>query len=223
MYSQPIVIYSSWSQASLITALSAQNLAEWFKSNGYEPIEIVGLSANRMRLFRVMRHAKMDMDEPRLIVYMGHGYPNSFVGFEPSAESFLKSRLVVEGQNDDLFEGCIVHTIACETAQSLGPSMVKKGATAFFGSTEKMIVGGFEQNKEYVSDFIELFTVIPKILAEGYTTGEAYRAYREMANEMIMKYTNNPDWPNVDFYRDAMIKNYEYYKLIGDESATWRH
>lgn len=218
---QPIIIYSSWSHASLITSLAAQHLAEWYKDEGFDPIEVVGLTANKFRLRRVMRHAHMDLENPCMVSYFGHGFPQSWVGFEPAAMRFPALRVVTEGVNDGLFADCIVHTIACETAQSLGPSMVEKGAITYFGSTEEMFVAGFEENEQYIDDFVDVFTTIPKTLASGHTTGEAYGAYKLKAGAYIAKYRLHPNWEGVDYYCAHMQKNLNYYEIIGDSSARY--
>lgn len=221
---EPVVVYSSWSYATLVTSISSQHLSEWFKENGFNPIEVIGTSANRIRIKRVMNYIQKDVasqGEPPLIIYMGHGFPDSWVGFEPLALRHPRLRMVRKDVNDDLFKDCIVHTIACYSIRELGPSMVSKGAKAYFGSSVPMLVGDFERDRDYIKDFVDIFTIIPKLLARGYSCGDAYNEYIARCSYYITHYKNHPELVNVAFYTDAMLKNRDMYKLLGDQSARY--
>jgi len=216
---EPVIAYSSWSYATLVTSISAQNLSEWAKKRGLSPIEMVGTSANRLRVKRVMNYVQKDLPKPALFVYMGHGYPDSLVGFEPGIMNHRKLRMVVKDINDDLFCESIVHTIACYSVRELGPSMIKKGAVAYFGSTVPMLVGDFEKDKAYLPDFVDVFTTIPKQLIAGATCSEAYKRYIDRCSYYIEQYENKPNLHNVDFYIDAMKKNRDDYHMLGNGNA----
>ncbi len=221
---EPAIIYSSWTYPTLVTSISAQNLSEWFKSHGLDPIEVIGTSANRLRVKRLMNYYQKDViprGETPLIFYLGHGFPDSWVGWEPLALKRPSLRMVRKDVNDHLFKDCIVYTVACYSVRELGPSMVANGAKAYFGSTVPMLVGDFEKDRDYLPDFVCVFTTIPKLLAKGYTCGEAYEEYKKKCTEFIEEYSRHPELENINFYLDAMIKNREYYYLLGDKNARY--
>lgn len=195
-------------------------MSEWFKQRGYSPIELVGTSANRLRFHRVMNYFAKDKPKPALFVYMGHGFPDSLVGFEPVAMKHKSIRMVTK-TNDGLFKDCIVHTIACYSVRELGPDVIAKGGVAYFGSTVPMLVGDFEKDRPYLPDFSDLFTVIPKALALGKTTGEAFADYKAKCEYYINFYNEHDELKNVNFYKDAMVQNMEKYELLGNRNARY--
>jgi hypothetical protein len=217
---EPVIAYSSWSYATLVTSISSQHLSEWLKQRGFSPIEIVGSSANRLRFKRVMNYIQKDKPKPALISYQGHGFPNSLVGFEPVAMKHESLRMVTK-TNDQLLKDCIVHTVACYTVRELGPDIIAKGGAAYFGSTVPMLVGDFEKDRAYLPDFVDVFTTVPKALCMGKTTGEAFEDYRACCERHINFYNEHDELKNVDFYKDAMIQNKDKYELLGNRNARY--
>lgn len=218
---EPVIIYSGWSYATLVTSISAQHLSEWMKARGASPIEVVGTSANRLRIKRVMNYIQKEKQAGCLFSYLGHGFPRSWVGFDIGTMRHEKLHMVVMDKNDELFKNCIVHTIACYTTRELGPSMIKKGAKAYFGSTIPMLVGDFEKDRAYLPDFVDIFTCVPKALFNGATTGEAYNFYLSRCEYYIEYYEAHPELKNVEFYIEAMKQNKEKYQLLGDRNAKY--
>lgn len=215
------MIYSSWSYATLVTSLSCQRFSEWAKAHGFSPIEVVGTSANRLRFKRVMNYIQKDKPKPALLVYMGHGFPDSLVGLEPLVMKHKSLRMVVKDRNDHLLKDTICCTTACYTIRELGPSAISKGCTSYYGSSEPMLVGDFEKDRQYLPDFSDLFGVIPRALCMGKTTGEAFEEYRQRCEHYINFYNEHDELKNVNFYKDAMIQNKEKYELLGDRSARY--
>ncbi len=217
---EPVIAYSSWSYATLVTSISCQHLSEWLKERGYSPIEVVGISANRARFGRVMNYIQKDKPKPALFVYMGHGFPASLVGFEYGVMNHPKLHMVTK-TNDQLLRNCIVQTIACYSVQQLGPDIIAKGGAAYFGSTVPMLVGDFEKDRAYLPDFVDIFTTIPKALATGKTTGEAFNDYRARCEYYINYYNEHDNLQNVNFYKEAMVQNKDKYELLGDRNAKY--
>jgi len=216
-----VIVYSSFTKPTLVTSMSCQYLAEWLKARDIPVIELPGFGANWFRLSRVMNYMQEETEPPYLVVYMGHGFPKSLVGFEIGTMTFPNMQLIVEGINDDMFKDTIFVSTACWSMNSLGPSMVKKGAITFFGSTKPMLVGFDERDRMYMNDFIDVFTIIPRRLTQGDTCLQALEKYRQLCTGYIKLYSQYPEWNNVDFYRCAMYINLEYYGMIGDGDAVW--
>jgi len=218
---EPVIVYSSWSAPTLITSLSAQHLSEWFKANGFDPIEVIGTSANRVRMQRVMGYIGDSGEKKPLVCFFGHGLRNSWVGWEPLGFKIPAMRTVIAGVNDDLFKGGIVVAIACDTAVLLGHRMVEAGTLAYMGSDRPMFVGGFEMDRDYVDDFVDLFTVAQKRLALGDTAITSIQAFWQKGKEYIAEYRRHPEWENIQTYIDAMEMNIRGFQLIGEQDARW--
>lgn len=221
MTREPVIVYSSWSVPTLITSLSAQHLSEWFKANGFDPIEVIGTSANRVRMQRVMGYIGDSGETKPLVCFFGHGLADSWVGWEPLGFKVPATRTVIAGVNDDLFKGGIVVAIACDTAKLLGHRVVESGALSYMGSDRAMFVGGFEMDRDYVDDFIDLFTTPQKRLALGDTAMEAIRAFWKRGQDYINEYRQHSEWANVQTYIDAMEINIRGFQLIGEQDARW--
>ena len=208
-------MYASWTPPTLITSLAAQHTIEWAKARGWRPVEMVGIGANRLRFLRAMRWLQADTQPPHLLVYMGHGFPGSWLGndFPPSPH---KPKMLAAGQNDHLLEGAICWSIACYSRRVLGPSAIDKGALAFGGSVEQMLVGGFERHRCFVPDFADTFSIAVKALLAGRTVDEALRAQQDRIRYYLGIYARHLDWPGVKDYIDAMRMNLAHYDAIGD-------
>ena len=202
--------------------MSAQYLAEWLKKRDIPVVEMSGMGANRIRLRRVMDYVQQDTEPPHLFVYMGHGFKKSLVGFEIGALAFPKTHLVQKDVNDDQFKNTIFVSMACWSMNELGPSIVNKGALTYFGSIKPMMVGFGEDDRMYLNDFINVLTVIPRKLAQGSTTDEAFKSYQQLCKGYMDLYSQHPELKNIDKYYEAMEDNLKYYEYIGRGDVRWQ-
>ena len=107
-----------------------------------------------------------------LITITSHGIFNKI-------DDYYSSALFQTSQNDlkRVFNGKVVHFLACDTGQDLGPELVKNGCFAFFGYNENFLFpspnGNFGHLLKY---FLEPDNTIIKMLARGATTGETAKA-----------------------------------------------
>src|SRR3990167_11037760 len=76
----PVIAYSSLTPPTLITSLAAQHLTEWTKTRGWEPVELPGFGANKLRFSRTMRWVKSVTAPPHAVFYLVHGFPASLMG-----------------------------------------------------------------------------------------------------------------------------------------------
>ena len=82
-------------------------------------------------------------------------------------------------------EGRLVHLLACDTAYSLGPNLVRKGAAGFFGYAGKFEYPSGQETDEVLLSFLACDAQIDLVLAEGGTAGEAYHhAYARFDHEI---------------------------------------
>ncbi len=60
--------------------------------------------------------------------------------------------MIEKGKNEQLLNGKITYSIACEAAKSLGKAVVEKGAKSFIGYTEKFTFVHFNQQNSNFND-----------------------------------------------------------------------
>ena len=98
----------------------------------------------------------------------GHGAEDRFKGFHQGV-------LIKNGHYDKrLVDGKIVHLLACRSAYSLGPDMVRNGCLAFFGYDRDFHVLEGLDYIPYQDDFLAGDSEIDLAFAEGLKAGEVH-------------------------------------------------
>lgn len=205
-----VLVVASWHDVpTTIAAYSAVQAAQKISGKGLPVTLLVGMSATRLPLWLTL------LQPYDMIIYSGHGTKNSWVGNDPVF------RLIREDNADWLQGRIAVGVPVCLSASILGKLAVRKGAVSFFGSKDLMWAAFPEHEHNYMQDFIDCWQTIPLSLADGATTGEALREYREKCTSYIDTYRSmEGKWSLADWYADALEKNRDYYTLLGRTDAT---
>lgn len=96
-----------------------------FKSSGFMVISLEGSDDIRARFSSIARNNRVVY-----IAGVGHGSPSKYTGH--LGDTILK----VCSYNPDEVKGKVIQLLSCQTAQRLGPDMVRKGASAYAGYDE---------------------------------------------------------------------------------------
>jgi len=134
---------------------------------------------------------------PKIFYHAGHGNYNRF-----TVECRTNYIDVETGERLDDFKDKIVHLLSCETGMSLGPSLVKHGATAFLGYDEVFYYGVIEETKpdpepyttptnycDYYS-FIDCDVEVERqFLIKGKSLKQAVAVSQKKFDEYITKYS----------------------------------
>lgn len=156
-----------------------------------------------------------------LIVMNGHGNERAVAGHSNEI-------LVEVGKNEDLLKNSIVHTLACESADELGPAAIYAGCVAYVGYTEKF---EFYSDDVYLSPesniisdcvaslFLDpAYTVLAELL-KGSNSQDAHKAaqikYRDNLNQVMS--ANDPDLNHI---AASILKNFKSHICLGDSTAT---
>ena len=114
--------------------------------------------------------------DPDYLVAVGHGDEDTLTGYRgvPLLEIGHYQAADVAGR--------IVHFLACHTAATLGPDLVRKGAWAFIGYNWFVMV-----HEGIVEEFLECDTAIDEELLGGATVSQAYSRAIELFNGHIAR------------------------------------
>jgi len=190
---------------------AGDNLVSWAKLNGFSVVSLSGAAAVRGGLANTLnRYA------PRLVSYFGHGSEGSLLGFYPPGG-------LLKADNIDWLKSTPISTMACLSAKRLGPTAYNKGVPQYYGSNVLMYAAFSELEHNYLKDWIDCETILPKMLLQKQTFGMALQARRDKYTEYIKLYqVNYKEWFNADWYIQSSTSNRDLYMLIGNENGTLR-
>lgn len=188
---------------------TASHLIEWAQARGHTVLTLTGSAALRpLLVFRMLAQ------NPDLVSYFGHGTENALIG------SFIFYAMA-NPSVAPMFQETIVHTMACLSAVELGHAMIHAGSPAYFGADYYLLAAFPEPDHNYLADWKDYMTVIPKSLLDGESTGMAFERYRQRCTEYIQLYTQNlSEWANADWYIQATQQNRDRYHLIGSQTIS---
>ncbi len=157
-----LAIDSNWDvNTASASSYRRANVHSYLNGRNITVKELSGSNANAI-------DAKAAAATPGVVYITGvsHGRNDAFTGQDE--DPIFDTR----PYDASVFGGKIVHFLACNTAYLLGPSLVRDGATAFFG-----YVGAFAWPDSHTTDYAELFfdcdADIDRGLADGMTAGAA--------------------------------------------------
>ncbi len=202
--------------------IPTEYLDSWFS----KIIELVKKQENT-RLFELRKEKAnkkdlMDLIEkenPHLVIFNGHGNDELITGFNQDI-------LIQCGDNESILGGRIVHSMACESAKSLGQKCIKIGTRSFIGYMEKfnLVHLGKKSTQEQIEDPIARFFLEPAYeaivaLIEGKTSGEAYTQSQNLYRDTltILLTSNNTDYNTTIASR--LYHNFKHQVCLGDQVA----
>lgn len=151
-----------------------------------------------------------------LVTITSHGIFNKI-------DDHFSSSLFQTSQNDlkMVFKGKVVHFLACDTGQALGPKLVNNGCFAFFGYDEDFLFpapnGNFGHLLKY---FMEPDNTIVEMLANGATTGDAAKAALAAYDNSILEVTKACQDAGSS-YINFITKNKERFCYPNDNNSAF--
>ena len=114
------------------------------------------------------------------ILLVGHG----------TAQTFQDSndRVLFDDSNMDYFRNAMVVAISCETGRWLGLTAVTKGAKAYIGFTENLVIPSRTEDHNYAGDFMRTLMTIVLALLEGYTIQQTTEEFKLACLQYAAKY-----------------------------------
>ncbi|MHA1291097.1 MAG: hypothetical protein ACTSQJ_00345 [Promethearchaeota archaeon] len=186
-----------------IGTVAASELVNFCKKNNIPHKLLFGLQALRP-IFELTTMFN-DIDA---IFYYGHGVSDALLG----QHIFFK---MLDISNAGLLKDKIIYAMACHSGNKLAPKAIEKGAFSYYGHNT-WYYGAFpNEEHDYLTDWVNYVTKIPKELLNGKTTFEALYLYKETIDKYLNEYKNNKylDW---DWYFNSAKSNKDYLKLYGN-------
>lgn len=242
MNDHPFIVFPSFSEATRISSLIADNLDEWFRNEGYDTWGLEENAANPLRLRQELRnynmavngrkffplvntwlHTSPQTDRPLMLVYVGHGQDGALIGnerwgFASEFGQLLSTRpgplnlSVVNTLRD-----AIVVTIACDSLQELGPWLVERGIGAYTGCSTPIDVSLDDMDGDDVPDIVKMFSIIPQQLALGATVEDAVEAMKADARARYQACACGDE-----DYCNRLFKNIaDNYGYVGNGRLQW--
>ena len=177
-------------QAAFATAWPFRNAVNaTLIDNGFTPIVKSGPNACQGAVQQVAADPNSNI---ALIVGVGHGTFNSFLGFDrqPVFQTKIYDPMEVENK--------IVHLTACDTGDQLGPDFVTNGCIAFIGYNT--LVSWNDDTT--AASWFECDAAIDTALANGATVAEAYAAGMQKFCDMIDQLRNSNNGVGADFLQN---------------------
>lgn len=214
---RPLIICPTMTKETMLVSFAADELNKYFIKHGFSPMYLTDLRVRKGLLFRSTFLNPEFKRGQNLVIYYGHGFPDSWVGLEtPRHRLVPRTRLLVNGVNTDwIANSNYIYTMACYTMQSLGKSMVKDhGALLYGGSKSKVNFELYDSihDDEMSYDFVEVFNSFPIALAHGLTIGQAIEVFYKTIDEYLRRYERSGE-----LNTNELMKN-QYYglKIIRD-------
>jgi len=207
-----LLVAPTFDVPTTLSAIAASELTSFLQEHKYPFYMLSGLLPGRWYFETFLKMHK----DVNALFYLGHGSEDRLYG----AEVFWA---MLDTKNDDLVQGLICWNMACLSGQQLGPDAIKKGARAWFGHLV-LYNGAFpDESHNYTQDWIDYVTLVPKLLVQGMSCGDAFDAYKARLARYLSQYkefAQNPDrYPNADWIVTTTQSNLEYARLFGDPNA----
>lgn len=189
------------------------------KSRSYQDVEFFDIRKERVN--RKDFEAFIEEKKPRLIIIHSHGTSDSILDFKMEA-------LVKVNENEEIFNGKIVHSMACETGKILAERCVEIGTVAYIGYSQKFRFwgSGYETNKG--DDPVAAFTLDPAFevvmaLIEGDSVERAIARSQEMARTNLRRLTTTSllSAQDRDDVMSALFHNTRTQVSFGDKTAVF--
>lgn len=146
------------------------------------------------------------------VFYYGHGDEDKL------GDWLLPIIGLIDEKNIGLFKDTIFYTMACLSGVSLAETSIKKGVKSYFGHMIRYFafVERYDLKRDFLQDWIDLVTYIPKQLILGDSTGIALMKYDRFANQLYARYLSLDKELNLGL----LYKNALHLELFGSRTAT---
>lgn len=181
------------------------------EERGFKVFDLAKSKANKENFISYMKS-----HNPKFVILNGHGSSNKIFGYKDEV-------LVEEKKDEDILNGKIVYTIACEAAKSLGWSAVGKGCLCFIGYKERFTFFIDERSlsrptKDRIAESFFISTNrIPVSIVKGNDCGEAVERAREEFKKQIIRWRQSSE-AEAPFIINALLTDLVSLTLIGNES-----
>ena len=144
------------------------------------------------------------------IIGVGHGSPSEFCGHN--------NQVIMDTLSIPSVKGKVVILISCETAQALGPELIKAGAASYIGFKDDLVwVVDADLASTPWSDKLGASVMMPitncvNAILDGKTTGNAF-------NTMQEHFSRNAEVEEDDLIRSCINFNKKNAVLLGDPEA----
>ena len=130
----------------------------------------------------------LQREDPIFFFGVGHGNVNIY-----TVECTLPYMRVCDSRTAAM-SGRVVHLNSCLTAQQLGPDLVNKGATAYYGNYEEfyLLVGEPPCSSKCMTTVFDAEYAVERSLFSGRTTGQAQQDRLRAYDDEIAYWTTGP-------------------------------
>ena len=152
-------------------------------ANQHDFIHLDQDRANRKETLSVLNKRNID-----LVLFNGHGSDEAIEG---------QDEIIFNIDDVDLLKDKTVHTLACQTAKTLGPAAKHSGVKDYIGYDEDFIViyqegkVGHPEDDETAALFLDPAFAVQDCLLTGKTGSEAVDAGKEAFKRSILKALNS--------------------------------
>jgi len=193
--------------ATYLGHLALRHAVDYFKDKGYDVDDLVGDKAIREDVLRSLRTR-----DPIFLFGVGHGNETTFTGQ-------YHDKIFWKCDSSDL-SGRVVYLLSCITAAELGPDAVNKGCRCYIGYDKEFVWGQINSSIDPLEDevgkaFYEPVLELLYKLADGATTGEAFKASIDKWNEWINYWARQPGAVAAEVLI-WLVWDRDHQKLIGD-------
>jgi len=172
-----VLVAPSHDTPTYFTAVMAKAMEEYAERRGHSIATLYGARAVRRYFERTARNADV-------IVYIGHGVKNKWVGQLPQGQR----KALLNRDNIKTLNGKAVIAIACWGA-TLGNIAVMSDARTYIGWDNVVYIGGLERGRNYVKDFAHTFYELIFDIADGRTPRVAVDDYKMLCSHYEDVYT----------------------------------
>jgi len=205
-----LVVRPDFEVATYLGSLALQHIVDYIRLRGLTLEDLRGDNAVRDKVLESL--SRLD---PIWCILLGHGNATTYTG-----QNF--DRIFWECNSSELRDR-VVYALSCITAARLGPDAVDKGCRTYIGYSEEFI---WTQEApvdpladRYGRSFFEPVLELLYRLADGATTGEAFKASIDKWNYWIDYWSRSTD-PAAPAILMYLIHDRDCQKLIGDDFAT---
>jgi hypothetical protein len=196
--------------ATYLGSLALKHAVDYMRGHGLTVDDLNGNNAVRTKVLD-----SLSRNDPIFFTGVGHGSPTVFTG-----QNFNYIWWVCDCRE---LRGRVVYLLSCLTGQQLGPDMVRnKGAWCYIGYRVEFawVQAAYIDPlmDRYGKAFFEPVLEIINRLADGYTTGAAYKSSIDKWNYWINYWSGSRD-PVAPLVLQLLLWDRDGQVLIGDENA----